>query len=282
MAAPGRRRPRRPRLTVAVLLLLGAAACTEDPVPVPAPPLTGVFEQGRSQVEERTAKAVITVPEGADPVEVTGLELLLPGFTGPGAKARTTTLEPGRTVALEGAYGEATCAGDPQRQQVQVRIAVAGREDPVLVTLDDPDARAGRILQRECAAQRVAALAPLTWQPGWTTRGTGGDLVAVGHLDVGPVTGTEPVTVEGIGATPLFSYAATAAPLTVAPGERASVAVHVTPTRCDPHAVAEDKLGFAPTVTLRVGQEVLTAAVWVPREQRAVPLAALAERCAAG
>ena len=50
--------------------------------------------------------------------------------------------------------------------------------------------------------------------------------------------------------------------------------------RRDPHAVAEDKLGFAPAVQVSVdGAEPVRVPVWVPQDERAVPLDVLLRRC---
>ena len=259
--------------------LAGCAAPAAPTTPVEPPPLTGTFGQSRSQVEPRLAGATLTLAEGAAPVRVTALQLLVPGFTPAGATAKDTRFEAGRAIALPAPYGEPECAADTAGRPVEAVVTVAGADEPVRVVLDDPSDRAGGLRERECAAQRVAQLAPLAWQEAWTTAGTGPDLVSVGRLDVGPVTGDAPVTVEALGTTTLFGYEA-ALPVTVAPGERATVEVRLVPARCDPHAVAEDKQGFAPPVALRVGDEELTARAWVPLAQRQVALDALSARCA--
>lgn len=275
--------PVRRRWTAAAALaaaLAGCAAPTEPTAPPAEPPaLTGAFGQSRSQLEPRLAKATLTLAEGAAPVEVTALQLVVPGFTPAAPTAKDTRFEPGRTIALPAPYGEPDCAADPTGTTVEALLTVRGAAEPVRLALDDPSDRAGGLHERECAAARVAEIAPLAWQEGWTTAGAGPDLVSVGRLDVGPVTGDEPVTVEALGTTTLFGYEA-ALPVTVAPGESATLEVRLVPARCDPHAVAEDKQGFAPPVDLLVGEEVLSARAWVPLEQRRVALDALTARCA--
>ncbi|CAA9413885.1 MAG: hypothetical protein AVDCRST_MAG35-1594, partial [uncultured Quadrisphaera sp.] len=271
------------RRWTAALALAALAGCAAPPAPAPAaepPALSGAFGQSRSQLEPRLAKATLTLAEGAAPVEVTALQLLVPGFTPAAPTAKDSRFTPGRTIALPAPYGEPDCAADPAGAPVEAVLTVRGAPEPVRLALDDPSDRAGGLHERECAAARVAELAPLAWQEGWATAGAGPDLVSVGRLDVGPVTGDAPVTVEALGTTTLFGYEA-ALPVTVAPGERATLEVRLVPARCDPHAVAEDKQGFAPPVDLRVGDEALSARAWVPLEQRRVALDALTARCAA-
>jgi hypothetical protein len=271
---------RRWAAVAALAVLAGCATPPSAPAPdVEPPPLTGTFGQSRSQLEPRLAKATLTLAEGAAPLEVTALELRVPGFTPAGPTPKDTRFEPGRTIALPAPYGEPDCTADATGRPVEAVLTVTGAAEPVRVVLDDPADRAGGLRERECAAQRVAELAPLAWQQRWTTAGSGPDLVSVGRLDVGPVTGDAPVTVVGLGATTLFGYEA-ALPVTVAPGERATLEVRLAPARCDPHAVAEDKQGFAPPVVLRVGEEELTARAWVPLGQRQAALDALSARCA--
>ncbi len=264
-----------------MLAVLALAGCAPSPSPADPPPLlTGELRQDRSQVEERAATAVLTAPEGAAPVEVTGLRLLLPGYSGASRSEQSTLFEPGRTVALRSGYGDPDCAQGADGP-VEALLDVEGAPAPVRVVLADPAGRAPALHERECAARRATALAPLAWAPAWRTEGAGADLVSVGPLQVGPVTAGQPVTVETISSTTLFAYAAPL-PLVLAPGESATLEVRLTPARCDLHAVAEDKQGFAPRVTLRVGGEVLTAPAWVPREQRQVPTGALLQRCGTG
>ena len=257
-------------------------APSAPPAPDPPPAVSGAFQQNRSQIESGGVSVLLSVPDGAPPLAVGEMSVLLPGFAPGPARRQDYTVGGGQTVALPAVPGRATCAHLARTDRPVAVISVPGRSEPVRVRLSDEDGQLRQVAARECEAARARALVPAVWLPGWTTEGSGADLVAVGTLSLGPVTGRSRATVVGLGSTPLFDYEVEGAPLVLASGERADAAVRLRVARCDAHAVAEDKVGFGPLLTVRGGGGDLRGRVWVAADQRAAPLAALEQRCAAG
>lgn len=270
---------------LAVVALAGcstAGTATSTPAPDPPPAVTGAFQQNRAQIESGEVSVLLSVPEGAPPLEVGEMSVRLPGFAPGRARRQDYPIGGGQAVALPAVPGRATCAPIARSDRPVAVISVPGRTDPVRVRLSDEDGQLPQVAARECEAARARAAVPAAWRPGWTTEGAGADLVAVGTLRLGPVAGRSRVTVVGLGSTPLFDYEVQGAPLVLAPGESADAAVRLRAARCDAHAVAEDKVGFGPLLTIRAGGGDLRGRVWVAADQRAAPLAALEQRCAAG
>ena len=284
-----RSRPVGPVAVVVGAVIAGAlAGCTSAPAQPPPPSdpppaVTGAFQQNRSQIESGEVSVLLTVPEGAPPLEVGEMSVRLPGFAPGPARRQDYAVGGGQSVALPAVPGRATCAQRAPGDRPVALIGVPGRSDPVDVVLSDEDGQLAQVAARGCEAARARALVPAAWLPGWTTEGSGADLVPVGTLRLGPVAGRSRVTVAGLGPTPLFDYEIEGAPLVLAPGERVDVVVRLRAARCDAHAVAEDKVGFGPLLTVRAGGgAALRGRVWVAADQRATPLAALEQRCAAG
>lgn len=267
-----------------VVVLAGCSTAPAQPPPVidPPPAVSGAFQQNRAQLESGEVSVLLSVPDGAPPVTVADLSVSLPGFAPGAPEQQDYTIGGGQSVALPAVPGRATCAPITRRDHLVAVLDVQGRSEPVRVRLTDEDRQLPVVAARECEAGKLHVLVAATWLPGWTTEGSGADLVAVGRLRLGPVTGRSPVTVVGLGSTPLFDYEVEGAPLVLTPGERADVTVRLRPARCDAHAVAEDKLGFGPLLTVTSGGRDLRGRVWIAADRRAAPLSALEQRCAAG
>lgn len=269
-----------------VAVLAGCSSAEPEPATTPPtdppPAVTGAFQQNRAQLESGEVSVLLSVPDGAAPVTVADLSVRLPGFTPGAPRQQDYTVGGGQTVALPALPGRATCAPLRRGDHLVAVLDVQGRSEPVRVRLTDEDHQLAVVAARECEASRVHALVAATWLPGWTTEGSGADLVSVGTLRLGPVTGRSPVTVAGLGSTPLFDYELEGAPLVLAPGDRVDASVRLRPARCDAHAVAEDKVGFGPLLTVTSGGHDLRGRVWIAQDRRAAPLAALEQRCAAG
>ncbi|MFP5347657.1 MAG: hypothetical protein ACLGIA_11610 [Actinomycetes bacterium] len=174
---------------------------------------------------------------------VTRLELRVPGFQGSGPVAEPAVVPPGQRVDLRVPYGEPQChLREQPREGPVVRLWLGQDRRATELT-----ARAGSgvlrsIFDRECAARRIASVAPLAWSPEWQSTAPG---AVEGALLVGPVAAGHTASVLDVEGTTLFAVTATGLPISLAVAQTAAVPVRLTPQRCDPHAVAESKRGYA-------------------------------------
>lgn len=143
-----------------------------------------------------------------------------------------------------------------------------GRAGTVVVTPEDPQGHLARIHGEDCATLAVAAGARLWLDDDLPQHPVDGRLVGSLTLHVEPVAGGPRVEVWQIDRTNLVIPADLAndwpvAVDTAAGAGRTTVVLPVVPSRCDPHAVAEDKRGTFFGVHARV-DGVEQAVFYVP------------------
>jgi hypothetical protein len=227
---------------VALLALLAAATgCSAEPA-APAPELTAEARQYRADVAHRRLAVALT-NEGAEPVTVLSVQLAAPGFEPQAATERVVELAPGARVDLRTQYGAARCDGPPPGPPDLARVTVRapdGSQDELRVVLPPGTGLLERIRTKDCAQRELRAAVDLQLGPTWTRSGERlvGELVVLRGSGDAPVTVTEPAghivfTVRpAVAASPLVA---------LAPGQRrAEVALTLTPTRCDGHALASN------------------------------------------
>jgi len=274
-------------VALAVLVLVGCSSGgtstsgVAGPGDDTAPALTGALLQYRRDVELGVVQVKLRVPDGASPLTVVGLELDAAAFPDAVPLEREVAMAAGRAVDLPVVHGAPDCAAEPAPSSARVRLA--GRSELLVVPLADPRDRLAGAAERVCRAEAVTAVLPAAWGPGWTTTATATGAAAEVVLHLGPVAAGHRVRVESLAPTPLFSLALadpSALPAELGPGEFRDVVVRWEPARCDPHAVAEDKRGFAPVLAVALdGEEAAPVLQWVPQEQRATATAVLLDRC---
>ncbi|MCF4120525.1 hypothetical protein L1785_06005 [Antribacter sp. KLBMP9083] len=231
------------------------------------------LRQGRTQYAGREAVLHIT-NDSAETLTLLDGSLDAEGFgpSTPTKPGRELVLRPGagRDVYLR--LGDPVCApgdgaadaGEPAPSTppaATVTVALGdgeGRGDPTAVghPVDDPNGHLARNHAVDCAVTALAAGATLTVADTVRTEVGAGEPVAVVTVDVSPVPGGPEVRVTRIAGTTLMS-----APGGIAAWEGAALAgqdagrieLSVVPTRCDQHAVAEDKRGTFVPVHATVG-----------------------------
>lgn len=138
-------------------------------------------------------------------------------------------------------------AGRSGATTVSIELADDGGRQGILVLAPpDPNGHLERIHAEDCAAAAVAAGARLALGAALRTSEVAGTLVAVVELRVVPVPGGPLVEITGIEDTVLLQPPREGdvgwAPARPGTGPQ-TIGLDVIPTRCDPHAVAEDKRG---------------------------------------
>jgi hypothetical protein len=198
-------------------------------------------DQPRRHVEVKLANA------GTRALDITLVDVTLPGFTPTGPIGRTTTLEADRRVDLPVPLGEPRCdepPGEPAAAELEVSTA-AGGTVRTTVPVDD-DGLLARLHSIDCAVRRAEQVTEITLEPTWERRGEGRDLRVAGAASVVLTDPSATVEITDLAGNLLFVVE----PETVTPSlpvrldeasTSATVAFELLPSRCDGHAIAEAK-----------------------------------------
>ncbi|MCX6500751.1 MAG: hypothetical protein NTU93_18460 [Arthrobacter sp.] len=251
----------------------GSAAPGSGSPPAPAgtSPLTAQISQFRDNYSKRIIEIQLT-NTGGGAVTVLAAELKSPFFAGGiswTSAAAGTELPPGQTKSLPAQLPAASCPdraspsdsapqpGETAAQPaavVEVRLASATGTagNPVTVAAADPFGVLARNNAELCVAQAAAAVADLRLSPDLELAQGGGSavlrLVITPRYPAGGAAGAGgELTINSIGGTTLLEEDPSAPwPGGVrvdAAGPGRELRLGIRPARCDPHAVAEDKVG---------------------------------------
>lgn len=253
----------------AVALLAAAASCsgstagTEASTAAPAvpPPVTAAINQYRDNYSKQIIEIQLTNTTGR-PLTVAGAELMSPLFSAaiawPGQPGGIE-LPPGQTKSISAPLPAPDCsrtpapaggAGEPATVSLRLATSGAGAAPGAAPTAAAPDPYG--VLARNnaemCLAQAAAAVASIRAVPELEVAADA--KTAVVRLLVtphGPAGAADALTIDRIQETTLLAEDP-AAPwpraVTVrAGGAGQELRLGIRPARCDPHAVAEDKVG---------------------------------------
>jgi hypothetical protein len=229
--------------------------------------------------------------DGSTVVEVVSARLTVPTVAEEAATDDGRRVPPGTRRDLTVALGESVCADaggsaassaadgpaddradEPAEDDDAAALVVVldlvdeiGRTGTVTLAPDDPNGHLTRIHGEDCAALAAARGATLTLADDVTTRtGDDGRLLGSLTLTLTPRTGGPSVEVDTVEGTVLLDPVGAAAVvgtgtadgwtvgLSTAPDGTRTAALELAPSRCDPHAVAEDKRGTSFAVHARV------------------------------
>ena len=245
-----------------MLALVGCTAAAPDTPPTLPPDGVSVeIFQNRPDYAVRVLEIGVTNAGDTD-LDLVSASFESAYFTGSADWDEPLTIRAGSTTDLRVPLGEAVCEGNRDGTgrvtlvwrpgDTPARGKPAGAADPAstrTATLAPSDTKGTieRITGEDCLAAAVESVVAIT-EPGvLRIEGVGAASVAWLDLTLTPTGADGSVTVERVSATVLLASAsgldwpvgvtlnAASAPQTVSLGLR--------PTRCDPHAVAEDKRG---------------------------------------
>lgn len=231
--------------------LLGLAGCTQPAAAGLPDGVTVEVLQGRTDYASGTL--VIRVVNGSDTnLAVAKARLESASFAKPAVWDRGTTVRAGTTVDLRAPVPDADCAGEATRPSVRLTLESRGVADAVSVHADDPLGTLERLQTAGCIAEAVDDIAEIAvGAPG--VDGAGRSAVAVLPLMLAPTGADGWVEVDSVGSTPLLkpdalseSDDANTWPVSIivdAASAPVTVPLRIVPARCDPHAIAEDKIG---------------------------------------
>lgn len=241
---------------VGVLALAGctggpAAEPTPTPSPIPADVLAGLSVEVRQARSDWALRVVQLRVTNAGPGDVTVSEARLstPDDEGVATSDRERPVRAGVDRDVSVALGTPVCdeaASGTARAELDL-VDDAGGRSTLVVEPSDPQGHLARIHGEDCAAAAVARGATLTLADAITTQDAGGTLAASVQLGVVPVADGPRVEITQVDGTVLLAPVggATSWPADVDTADGASrmIPLLLVPSRCDPHAVAEDKRG---------------------------------------
>lgn len=201
---------------------------------------------------------------GPSPITVTAARLTSTALTGVAAwqsrdQADETRITPGTSTDLPAALPASNCqnaAGFVSTAQVSLRSADGQIGWTAALPVRDPFGSILRVHTEDCRRAAALGIAAMTLVKPLRTTTRNGQLIGLLELRLTPSGKPGTLTVESISSTTLL------APVTgeawqvnravSAESGPQSVTLELRAARCDPHAIAEDKLGTVLPLTLRV------------------------------
>lgn len=245
----------------AVLASLALTGCTAaEPPPAPSGLPDGVtvaVTQQRSDVAERQAE--VQIHNGTDgPLRIGAVSLDDPRFAAPATRVveRTSTLAPGATVNVRVQLQEAVC-DTPDEATPTATIAYEAGDVTGTGTASAPEVFPflAALHRDDCVAQAVDEVAEVSFT-GFTPSDAGAP--ASLELTIAPRPGAPgSVVIDDIRETNLVTFVglesgALALDVEVNGTATETVDLPLLPSRCDPHAVQEDKRGTVFTLDVTV------------------------------
>lgn len=219
--------------------------------------------QYRSDYTIRRMQIKVT-NNGPEPVRVTAARLSSTAFSGGAAwvsrdQADETTIKPGTSTDLPAALPPSTCPGSATFEST-VRLDLRPASGPIgrtaALPVRDPYTSIVRVHSEDCRREAALSIADLTLVDPLRRITRAGRLVGLLDLRLTPSGKPGTLTVESIGSTTLLGPPTGATwqinrAVSAGSGPQ-TVTLELRPARCDPHAIAEDKLGTVMPLTVRV------------------------------
>jgi hypothetical protein len=268
--------------TAAVLALVGCTGPAMhpggDPDGHPRVAVSASVHQTRSNVAARQLSLAITNTGGA-PIEVTAARFVSDQFASAAVWQKDrTNIRPGVTADLPVSLPAANCSATDIRPVVIVTYRIvpapgdpgdggapAGEQRTVSLEPEDSLGQLEPLFTADCLYAAATRIATITASTAPRVIDIGGRPVAELDLAITPAGGRGSLTVLTVNGTTLFTQFAPALNASVdarvvdvAVVGNASPSVltlSLVPSRCDPHAVAEDKLGTVFPVKVKIAAE---------------------------
>ncbi len=268
----------------------GGSGNTGSPTPSEmSGPITVEVNQSRDQYGKQAIQIQLTNTTDS-PVTVTGARLHSPLFEGDISwepSAGSLELPPRQPKSVPAVLPAATCntsADESTELKADVTHSTPGK-DPVMVSTSasDPFGVLERNAYELCIAAEAAAVATIVLDPGLELAADG--RTAVVRLVITPATpgGTrQSLTIASIDETTLLAQPPAAPwPRNVAVrADRQEIPLTIRPARCDPHAVAEDKVGTLLPLRVAIGERKGVLKVAAPNDLRSRIYDFITDACA--
>lgn len=286
--------------TAAALLLGGLAGCSGASEPAGrtagdgADGLAASVKQGRLDIAAR--RLVVHLDnDGARAVTIARVEFDSPTLAEPLVRTKPVDLAPGAGIDLRFDLAEADCGAGPDAEEgarVVLAVEASAGERTVELVPADPFGTLPRIHDDECFAARVAEVATLSLVEPLRVTGTGAEQRAVIEIAVDPRSGaSDPadasgagLTIERVLGTTLLAAEETGGdwpvdrPVSVDDAPF-TLELPVRPSRCDAHAIADDKRGTIMRLEISEGATTGLVELVAGPELKAALYAYYGERC---
>ncbi len=255
-------------LSVSSLLCIAVlAGCTPAPdgtSTTMSPPTDVTVQLGQNRDQYAGRSAIVRVENGSDDdLVIVGLDVSGSAFDGATDRDRTSTVSAGQTKDLAVELPPPDCDTSTSDLRADVTLHL---EDGAVVTVaavEDPTEVLPRLHGAECTVVGVERIADITAESSVRLEGSGPSTVAVLTITVTPTGRPGRLDLVELRSTVLLKPAPEASMPTDAsawPLDRTvdatsgaqSIDVRIIPTRCDPHALAEDKVGTLFPLVVRI------------------------------
>ncbi|WP_157155075.1 hypothetical protein [Diaminobutyricimonas sp. LJ205] len=238
-------------LACPLVLPLALTGCTTAVVDNPADGVSVQLAQFRSDVTDRRLQLRV-VNDGDSEITIGAASLESDGLSEPARWSGGSSRVPaGGARDLPVILPAPDC--DDSGAAVTVALTLESPEAMIMhvTPADELDVLAS-VLRQDCFDLRVAERVTITPAAAIRTETRDGELVALLDLDFEP---TQPVTLLAVRGTNLLypSSGASTWPFDTELTDARTITLDIVPTRCDPHAVAEDKRGTLFPVELNLG-----------------------------
>lgn len=247
-----------------IAILVGCAPAPDGGSTTTAVPTDATVELRQNRDQYAGRSAIIRVENGSDDdLVIVGLELSGSAFDGTTGRGRTSAVPAGQTKDLAVELPPPDC--DTATSDLQADI-VLHLEDGAVVTIaavEDPTEVLPRLHGAECTVVGVKRIASITGESSVRLEGSGPSTVAVLTITATPTGRPGRLDLVELRSTVLLKPAPDASMPTDAsawPLDRTvdttsgvqSIDIRIVPTRCDPHALAEDKVGTLFPLVVRI------------------------------
>ena len=241
-------------------LVAVTAGCSAAEPPAPVDPPDGVrFEVMQGRTDYASGTLVLRVVNESDSdLTVANAVLSWPGFTTAAEWEATTEIPARRTVDLRTALPALDCNATAKRTTNPTLAVDLGIGARVRTVPGDPLDTLPRLHETGCVTVLVDRVATIGLAGPLRVEGTGSDAVAVLPLQFTSAGAKGSVTVSSVDSTPLLAPEGGAArwPLSITVDAASAVQVvdlRIRPARCDPHVIAEDKIGTVLVLRVTAG-----------------------------
>lgn len=267
---------------LAAVLLSGCASPAE---PQPRLPEGVRVEVVQNRTDYAAARMQIRVVNDADAdVVVSEITYSDDRFAESATWSGDSTIRAGVTRDLPVPVPQAECPPEAEvgSGRVLIAFAVDGKKGSQSVDVTDPLEMVTRVTGEQCALAAVEAAADITLGESVEFRGSGSEEVALVPLSV-TAHEDSAVTLDSLESTVLLQPEDGSENWNldqlVAGGTTTRVVLPIVPARCDPHAVAEDKVGTRFPLTVTVDGVTSEITLTLPSETRAQVFDYIGRRC---
>lgn len=247
--------------TGTVLLLAALLGCGGEQPAALSDEVRVEIQQGRTDYSSG-AIVIRVVNESENDVALRQVTLVTPAFPESPAWDRGTTVRAGTTVDLRTPLPEPDCSESTDAPRVSLEFRSREGAGTVQLLASDPLGTLLRLHDESCVAEEVERLATITVGAPQVT-GTGATSVATLPITFAPTGADGTLSVTGVSSTPLLKPAPPAtgaaakdwtfALTLTSSGDAVTEHLEILPARCDPHAIAEDKVGTVLSLSVDTG-----------------------------